>query len=303
VCEIVTYIHQRGIVHRDIKPANVLVLLEDGKPLPRLIDFGIAQTIFSETAGSMEAESQQIFGTIDYMSPEQSSIDCSRTDERSDIYARGGLLYELLTGKTPFEEWRGYALKRQIQVLHNQMPIPLRQRSIVGNELDASTVLLLLDDITMKCLSRLPANRYQSTTELLTGLDTCQRQLAVPLRPGRNAGRLRRILATSISAVVLLMFSLSPLGNSPRTESAVTDSQTEQVIRIDGLAYQQITEILRDNGVETRGATVTIAAETNKFARDAQATQLVTLIPAVPVESSHREALLSGRRSADGHSG
>ena len=107
ICEAVQHAHQKGIIHRDIKPNNVLVALCDDRPVPKVIDFGLAKAVSQQlTEQTMFTQFGQIVGTIDYMSPEQADLNQLDIDTRSDIYALGVLLYQLLTGETPFDHQR-----------------------------------------------------------------------------------------------------------------------------------------------------------------------------------------------------
>src|SRR5438046_2610088 len=104
VCSAIQHAHQKGIIHRDIKPSNVLVTLHDGVPVPKVIDFGIAKATEGRlTDKTLFTAFEQFIGTPAYMSPEQAEMSGLDIDTRSDIYALGVLLYELLTGKTPFD--------------------------------------------------------------------------------------------------------------------------------------------------------------------------------------------------------
>ena len=104
VCNAIQHAHQKGIIHRDIKPSNILVTLHDGKPVPKVIDFGIAKATQGRlTDQTLFTAFEQFIGTPAYMSPEQAEMSGLDIDTRSDIYALGVLLYELLTGRTPFD--------------------------------------------------------------------------------------------------------------------------------------------------------------------------------------------------------
>jgi len=191
VCNAVQHAHSKGIIHRDIKPSNVLVETQDGKPLAKVIDFGIAKATLSKlTEHTLFTEHQQVIGTLQYMSPEQAagSLD---VDTRTDVYSLGVLLYELLTGSTPFDKksLKG-AMFGEIQRIirevdpprpstrlsesHDTLASIAAQRRIEPRRLGA-LVRGELDWIVMKALEKERARRYETASSL--GLDV-QRYLA-----------------------------------------------------------------------------------------------------------------------------
>src|ERR1700694_1550640 len=106
-CQAVQTRPQKGIIHRDLKPSNVMVCLYDGKPVPKVIDFGVAKAAGPRlTERTLFTELGSVVGTLEYMSPEQAELNQLDIDTRSDIYSLGVLLYELLTGTTPLEKKR-----------------------------------------------------------------------------------------------------------------------------------------------------------------------------------------------------
>ena len=125
VCAGVQHAHQKAIIHRDIKPSNVLVAIQDGKPVPKIIDFGVAKALAQPlTEKTMFTELGQMIGTPAYMSPEQAEMSGLNVDTRTDVYSLGVLLYQLLTGNLPFDvkELRKAGYSEMMRVLREQEP-------------------------------------------------------------------------------------------------------------------------------------------------------------------------------------
>lgn len=181
VCGGVQHAHQKGVIHRDLKPSNVLVIEVDGRPVPKIIDFGIAKAIDSGGVRGVTYMTQAnfILGTPQYMSPEQ-TCDVSAVDTRSDIYALGTLLYELLTGSPPFDP---STLKRKgpqffRRIIREEQPrrpstsFATQHGAAAADapQPDASQLPQDLDWITLRALEKEPQRRYQSAAEFAADL-------------------------------------------------------------------------------------------------------------------------------------
>ena len=179
VCQAIQHAHQKGIIHRDIKPSNVMVTLYDGKPVPKVIDFGVAKATEQKlTERTLFTQYGTMVGTLEYMSPEQAEMSALGVDTRSDIYSLGVLLYELLTGSTPLTHKRmkeaAYAeILRMIK--EEEPPKPSTRLSDSGEALasisanrhmePAKLTKLVrgeLDWIVMKCLEKDRNRRYET---------------------------------------------------------------------------------------------------------------------------------------------
>src|SRR5262249_46058023 len=125
VCQAVQHAHQKGVIHRDLKPSNVVVGLYDGRPMPKVIDFGVAKAAGRKlTEATLFTGFGTVIGTPEYMSPEQARLDNGDIDPRSDIYSLGALLYELLTGTTPFarRDLEEAGLLEMLRLIREQEP-------------------------------------------------------------------------------------------------------------------------------------------------------------------------------------
>jgi len=230
VCHAIQHAHQKGIIHRDVKPSNVLITLHDGLPVPKVIDFGIAKATNSElTQKTLFTEHGQMIGTPAYMSPEQAEMSGLDIDTRSDIYSLGVLLYELLTGTTPFDakDLLGRGLAEMLRIIREVEPHkPSTRLSSLGETAtrtaqqrrsDTRKLGLLLrgdlDWITMKCLEKDRSRRYETANGLvadvqryLTGEAVCAAPPSVTYRVRKFVRRHRGpVVAASLVAGALVL--------------------------------------------------------------------------------------------------
>ena len=220
VCEGVQHAHQKAIIHRDLKPANILVVDIDGKPVPRIIDFGLAKATTPQLAGeTMFTQVGAFVGTPGYMSPEQTDSGVQDVDTRTDVYSLGVVLYVLLTGSLPFDtkQWKKQPLHEVLR--HLREDDPPRPSAKIGIEKESSganaesrgvqpkqLASLLhgdLDWITMKALEKDRARRYGTPSELAGDITRYLRHEPVAARPASKGYRLQKYVRRHRVGVVV----------------------------------------------------------------------------------------------------
>ena len=249
VCQAIQHAHQKGIIHRDIKPSNILVMLHDGVPVPKVIDFGIAKATEGRlTDNTVYTQLHQFIGTPAYMSPEQAEMSGLDIDTRSDIYSLGVLLYELLAGSTPFDakELMASGIDAMRKTIREKEPVrpstKLSQTLVAADvrrlkssssdkpaaeeEVRASSRRLLrvketitalrgdLDWIVMKCLEKDRTRRYETANGLAADLKRHLNSEPVVARPPSTAYRFQKLLRRNkvMSAATALVLTAVLVG-------------------------------------------------------------------------------------------
>jgi serine/threonine protein kinase/TolA-binding protein len=228
VCQAVQHAHQKGIIHRDLKPTNVLVAAYDGKPVPKVIDFGVAKALGQKlTDRTLVTGFGSVIGTLEYMSPEQAEFNAADIDTRADVYSLGVLLYELLTGTTPLtkEQMQQSALTEVLRLIREKDPPKPSARLSESKETLASIsaqrkleparlhkqVRGELDWIVMKALEKDRNRRYATANGLARDIENYLNEEPVGAGPPSAVYRLRkfvrkhRMLLGVAAAFVLLL--------------------------------------------------------------------------------------------------
>ncbi len=227
ICQAVQHAHQKGIIHRDLKPSNILVTIIDGKPIPKVIDFGVAKATSGRlTDESLSTQFGAVVGTLEYMSPEQAGFSGEDIDTRADIYSLGVILYELLTGLRPIDARRlkKAAITEMLRIIKEEGPSKPSTRLSTDASAPSMAVLrhteprklaaLLrgeLDWVVMKCLEKQRDRRYETANGLARDIQRYLANEAVEARPPSAGYRVRKFVSRhkgQVLAAGLLWFAL-----------------------------------------------------------------------------------------------
>jgi serine/threonine protein kinase len=252
VCQAVQHAHQKGIIHRDLKPSNILVGLYDGKPIPKVIDFGVAKATGPRLSEhSVYTEVGSVIGTLEYMSPEQAELNNLDIDTRSDIYALGVILYELLTGTVPFtrKELQSFGFAEMLRVIKEREPPKPSTRLSASRELPTVAAVRQtepaklsklvrgdLDWITMKALEKNRSRRYETANGLALDIQQYLSDEPVLAGPPSAGYRLRKfarrnkgpVLAAAAVAIALLGGAAITTWQAVRAKRAEVDARREE---------------------------------------------------------------------------
>jgi serine/threonine protein kinase/tetratricopeptide (TPR) repeat protein len=267
VCQAVQHAHQKGVIHRDLKPSNVLVAPYDGRPVPKVIDFGVAKAAGQQlTDQTLVTGFGALVGTPEYMSPEQAELNNSDIDTRSDIYALGALLYELLAGTPPFShsELEHAGMIEMLRVIREQEPAkPSTKLSAAdglpslaanrGTEPAKLTKLMRgeLDWIVMKALEKDRTRRYETANGFARDIERYLADEPVSACPPSASYRLRKFTRRnwrSVIAASLVLLSLiaGVIGTTAGMLTANRATEAERKAKNDALEQKRLADLAAD---------------------------------------------------------
>ena len=311
VCEGIQHAHQKAIIHRDVKPTNILIAEQDGVPVPKIIDFGVAKATAQRlTERTLFTELGQLIGTPEYMSPEQAELTGEDIDIRTDVYSLGMVLYELLVGALPFDpkELRQAGLvELQRKIREDEPAKPSTQITRMG---DASTLSAKnrqtsvpalvkslrgdLDWIVMKALEKDRNRRYETARAMALDIGRFQRHEAIEARPPSTVYRMKKfvrrhtlgVATTVVLAFLLLILAVLMTVQSVRIARERDRAENEAA---KALAFKEFVEetLLSADPEEGLGLDVTVAE-----ALDAAVGRLDELLTGQPgVDAAVRHAI------------
>jgi serine/threonine protein kinase/Flp pilus assembly protein TadD len=260
VCRALQHAHQKGVIHRDIKPSNVLVAERDGRPVPKVIDFGVAKALYPRSdEGGASTELGIVVGTLEYMSPEQAELSALDIDTRADVYALGVLLYELLTGTTPIDRQRlrDTAFSESLRIIKEEEP-PRPSARLTDTSSNRSAVAAArrslpaclarelrgeLDCVVMKCLEKDRACRYETANALVRDQERYLADEPVEACPpswryrwGKFVRKHRGGLVTTAVALTALLVAVAAVAGSLGWATQEKASRDAELNRQVGLA-------------------------------------------------------------------
>jgi len=281
VCQAVQHAHQKGVIHRDLKPSNILVVIQDDRPVPKIIDFGIAKAADHRLAQrTLFTEQGQLVGTPEYMSPEQAEMSGLDVDTRTDIYSLGVILYELLAGALPFDarKLRSAAFGEIQRIIRETEPPKASTRLSTLKDTQAeiaekrgtdpgSLIKLLrgdLDWISMKAMAKDRTHRYHTASEVAADIERHLRHEPVSAGPPSVAYRIRKYvrrhkLGVAAASVVLLAILAGTVGTTIGLLRAV---RAEKKAVTEATTATRVSDFLVDlfkvsDPSEARGNTIT----------------------------------------------
>jgi len=273
VCHAIQHAHQKGIIHRDIKPSNILVTLHDGAPTPKVIDFGIAKATDQRLTHKTQFTAfEQFIGTPAYMSPEQAQMSTLDIDTRSDIYSLGVLLYELLTGQTPFDhkELIAAGLDEMRRIILKQEPKRPSTRLSTLTAADQTAVARYrqsepqqlvhlvrgdLDWIVTRCLEKDRTRRYETANSLADDISRHLNNEPVTARPPRRLYRFQKLVQRNkatfaavgmVAAALVLGLGFSLWTLSKEREARQQTLAAEKKAHSEASKSRQVAQFLKD---------------------------------------------------------